>query len=391
MRFSSTDSHLNNNLDMLRALQFPSWIPALLAVSIVFASCDLFGSDESPQAENVVVIGTQVGSDFQREGTFGLSATPLDSDSNSILSEDANAEVNVNHPDESGTSAMVEGHIDAVIDSGETEEPSGNPLIASLNFDASSSLDDHDEPERHRVEGGKAFIDELESGDTEYEAAVFQYSGSCIPDPENFSCTGLLQDFASDPVRLRSSIEQVGSFGDTPTYGSLFEVLEYSESARPSADYEKAILLFSDGLPNDNNLQARREAVCREAAPSRKDSPIFAVGLGPGSDLDSRYVNPDAVEEMNRIANCSGGTYNGIDPDNPQQSAVRNFSAVGTASSKGFIRYSVRITSGLEDFETGDILRGTLRISSGGESAESSFSFRVPAEDMSSSAFHYSR
>jgi hypothetical protein len=387
---------------MLKALRSLRWIPALLAMSVVFASCDLFGSDESPQAENVVVIGTQVGSDFQREGTFGLSATPLDPDSNSILSEDVNAEVNVNHPNESGTSAMVEGHIDAVIDSGETEEPSGNPLIASLNFDASSSLDDHDEPERHRVEGGKAFIDELESGDSElidelgsggpeYEAAVFQYSGSCIPDPENFSCTRLLQDFTSDPVRLRSSIEQVGSFGETPTYGSLFEVLEYSESARPSADYEKAILLFSDGLPNDKNLQDRREAVCREAAPSRKDSPIFAVGLGPGSDLDRGFVDPDAVEEMNRIANCSGGTYNGIDPDTPRQSAVRNFSAVGTASSKGFIRYSVRITSGLEDFETGDILQGTLRISSGGESAESSFSFRVPAEDMSSSAFHYSR
>jgi hypothetical protein len=376
---------------MSNTFQFSTWVVVVFAILVVSTSCDLFGSEDSPKAENIVVIGTQVGSDFQRVGEFGLSATPLDSDSNAILSENVNAEIDIKHPNSSNSSASVEGHIDAVIDSGETEEPSGNPLIASLDFDASGSLDDHDEPERDRVDGGKAFIDVLESSDTKYEAAVFQYSGSCIPDPENFSCTSLLQDFTSDPVQLRSSIEQVGSFGETPTYGSLFEVLEYSESARPSANYEKAILLFSDGLPNDNNLQSRREAVCQEAAPSRKDSPIFAVGLGPGSDLDRGFVDPGAVEEMNRIANCSGGTYNGIDPDTPRQSAVRNFSAVGTASSKGFIRYNVRITSGLEDFETGDILQGTLRISSGGESTESSFSFRVPAEDMSANAFHYSR
>jgi len=379
------------NTDMSNTFRFSTWAVVVFAILIVSTSCDLFGSEDSPKAENIVVIGTQVGSDFQRVGEFGLSATPLDPDSNAILSENVNAEVNIKHPNSSNSSASVEGHIDAVIDSGKTQEPSGNPLVASLDFDASGSLDDHDEPERDRVDGGKAFIDVLESSDTEYEAAIFEYSGDCVPDPDDFSCTRLLQEFTSDPVRLRSSIEQVGASGDTPTYGSLFEVLEYSESARPSADYEKAILLFSDGLPNDNNLQDRREAVCREAAPSRKDSPIFAVGLGPGSDLDSRYVDPDAVEEMNRIANCSGGTYNGIDPATPRQSAVGNFSAVGTASSKGFVRFSVRITSGLEDFETGDILRGTLRVTSGGESAESSFSFRVPAEDMSANAFHYSR
>lgn len=370
------------------------WTFLSASIALIFSGCDLFGlldSDDSPKASEVVVVGTQVGSDFQQNGEFGLSATPLDPDSSAILSEDIDAEVNIEHPNTSGNSATVEGHIDAIVDPDETNEPSEKPLAVSVNFDASGSLDDHDEPERHRVDGGKAFIDVLEKSDAEYEAAIFEYSGSCIPDPSSFQCTDILQGFTGDPIQLKSSIEQIGSFGDTPTYGSLLEVLEYSESVRPSAEHEKIVLLFSDGQPNDDNLEGRRQAVCEEADSSRKDSPIFAVGLGPGSDLDDDFVDPDAVEEMNRIANCSDGTYNGIDPEAPRQSALKNFSAVGTASSKGFVRFNVTITSGLEDFGAGDVLNGTLKVTSGGGSAEGTFSFRVPAVDNSSDAFHYSK
>jgi len=351
----------------------------------------LLGSDNSPKVSEVVVVGTQVGADFQENGEFGLSATPLESDGSSILSQDVEAEVNIEHPNTSNSSASVEGHISAIIEPEKTTEPSGKPLAASVNFDASGSLDDHDEPERYRVEGGKAFVDVLERSDAEYEAAIFEYSGTCIPDPSSFQCTNMLQDFTGDPTQLKSSIEQVGSSGDTPTYGSLIEILDYSETERPNAEYEKIILLFSDGYPNDNSLEERRQAVCTEANSSQKDSPIFAVGLGPGSDLDDDYVDPEAVEEMNRIANCSNGTYNGIDPESPRESALENFSAVGTASSKGFVRFTVTVTSGLEEFEPGDVLNGTLEVRSGGQSAEGNFSFRVPAVDNSPDAFHYSK
>lgn len=377
----------------MNTLRYLIWISLFLSLSVLLGGCDLFGlldSDDSPEVNEVVVVGTQVGSDFQQNGEFGLSATPLDPDSSAILSEDIDAEVTIEHPDQSGSAATVEGHIDAIVELEDSNEPSESALAASLTFDASGSLDDYDEPERHRVEGGKAFIDVLEESDAEYETAVFEYSGSCVPDPSNFQCADLLHEFTDDPAQLKSSIEQVGSSGGTPTYGSLLEILEYSENERPTADYEKIILLFSDGYPNDTNLQERREMMCEEASPSQKDSPVFAIGLGPGSNLNDEFIDPEAVEEMNHIANCTNGTYNGIDPAAPRQSALENFSAVGTASSKGFVEFTVTITSGLEDFETGDIVNGTLSVSSGGESAEGSFSFRVPAEDMSTGAFHYS-
>lgn len=367
-----------------------------LALLITFvAGCDFLGSDdEEPAADEVVVVGTQVGDDFQDTGEFGLSATPLDEGGSSILSEDVDADVEIEDPEGDGTStATAKAHIEASVNVNRVNEPSDDPLAVSIDFDASGSLASSD-PDKIRIDGGKAFIDELEGIGRNYEASIFEYSGSCTPTPQSpFSCSNLWQDFSDDAVALKDAIENVGASGFTPTYGSLLEVLGYSEAERPKESYEKAIVLFSDGQPTDTDLIARRDSVCDVEIPD-KESPVWAVGLGPGSDHPDANTDPSAVREMNRLASCSdqGGAYIGInpDPDSARQSIEDSFSNFATASAQGSITFDVQITSGLDAFNAGDTVTGTLRVTSGGNTVEGSFSFRVPQADNSTNAFHYS-
>lgn len=353
-------------------------------VALLFVGCDLFGDDNGdPSVDTVVVVGTQVGADFLNTGQFGLSATPLDADENSILSSDVGVEVAIQTPVSVSPASEFEN----------IDEPSGNPLAVPIDFDESGSLSTSD-PDRDRVEGGKEFVDELERQGIDYESSVLGYAGLCTPadspsDAGDFQCSRLLQGFTDSPSELKNAVEQVSAGGGTPTYGSLLETLEYSENQRPTSNFEKSIVLFSDGQPNDNNLQARKDEVCNEAGPTQKDSPIFAVGLGAGSD-QSPVADETAVQEMNEIANCSNGAYTGIDPENPRQSARDIFSDFGIAVSKGTLILTVTVNSNLGDFNEGDIVEGTLTIESGGTTAEGDFSFRVPAVNTSSEAFHYS-
>lgn len=369
---------------------------ALLATFGV--GCDLLGGDDEPEADDVVVVGTNVGDDFQETGEFGLSATPLDKGGSSILSENVDAQVEIDDPEDSTSSSSAKASIEARVTVNRVNQPSNDPLAVSLVFDASGSLASND-PDGLRKEGGKAFVDELESIGREYEAAVFEYStdlfSSCVPDPQApFDCSYLWQDFTNDAVALKDSIDQVRASGSTPTYGSLLEVLGYSEAERPKADYEKAIILFSDGQPNDDNLAARRDSVCNVEIPE-KESPVWAIGLGAGNDHpDEDNTDPTAVREMNRLASCSdqGGAYVGInpDPDSAEQSIRDRFSGFATASAQGSITFNVEITSGLSQLQAGDTVRGKLSVTSGGQTVKGSFSFRVPASNSSSSAFHYS-
>jgi len=370
---------------------------ALALLSTLGAGCDILGSEDEPKADDVIIVGTQVGNDFQERGEFGLSATPLDEGGNSILSEEVDAEVDIEDSGSSST-ASAKSQIEASVTVNRVNEPSGDPLAVSLNFDASGSLDGSD-PDEIRKEGGKAFIDELESIGRDYEAAVFEYStssSSCTPTSvPPFDCSYLWQDFTNDAVALKDSIDQVRDDGGTPTYGSLLEVLKYSEAERTKENYEKAVILFSDGKPNDANIDARRDSVCNEVIPET-DSPVWAIGLGSGNDHpEEPDTDPAAVREMNRLASCSdqGGAYIGInpDPDSAEQSIRDRFSRFATASARGSITFDVEITSGLDQLQAGNTVQGTLRVTSGGETVEGSFSFRVPEASNTSKAFHYSR
>jgi hypothetical protein len=236
------------------------------------------------------------------------------------------------------------------------------------------------DPNRLRVDGAKEFVDELDSRG-KFVSAVFEFPGFNSPDP-TFGNTDFFAGFTNDTDSLDNAIEKAEAGGGTPMYSSLAEVLIYSDTVRSSANYQKAIVLLADGQPNSTAL---RDSVCRDS--QRKNSPIFGIGLGPASDL-SDSPSPAAVAEMRQISSCSGGAYQGLIPDSLEV-VQQAFSAAATGSSQGSINYGVEITKGLSELQTGDTIRGTLTVSSGGSSSSGTFTFTVPSASSSSRAYRY--
>lgn len=361
-------------------MRLAPWVLGSLLIATVLSGCDLFGSDDDdePAVNEVIVIGTQVDSDFLNTGQFGLSATPLDAGGSSILNEDIQAEVNL-RPADNNASAQLEQSIDLVasVEVDRVRRPSGNDLAVPVNLDGSGSMSGND-PDRDRVQATEAFFDELESSNVTFESAVFEFPGFNTGPELNF--TSLYQDFTSDTDLLRNAADQVGSSGGTPMWESLEELIEYSEAERPNDSFEKAIVLLGDGNPNGGIVT--RDEVCQAA--NDANSPIYGVGFGPASDL-SDSPNSSAVENMRKISDCTGGSYLAVDPDDVIATFTGAFSNFATATSQGSLSFNVQVESGLDQVREQNVqrLEGTLRVTSGGETVEGNFRFGVPEANTS--------
>lgn len=353
---------------------------ALLCVFVV--GCDSSGSSGGEASvDRVAVTGTQVSPDFQNDGKFGVSATPLDGGGNGIISNNLKTSVKIEHNPASGTKAHTDSIVAQVtIDS--TNDASGNDLAIPIVLDGSGSMGFND-PDSLRVDGANAFVDALNTGGASFESAVFEFPGFSS-DP-SFASTDVFAGFTSDVDSLKRGIAMVEASGGTPMYPSLAEVLIYSENERPNANYQKAIVLLADGSPSSTMLQ---DSVCTDAR--RKNSPIFGIGLGPASDLsDSFERDGEAIAEMREVSSCSGGAYQGLSPDS-LEAVEEAFTAAAAGSSQGSVNFGVEIVSGLSEIAPGDIIRGTLTVESGGSSANGVFTFSVPnAATSSNKSFQY--
>lgn len=357
-------------------------IAILLGLAVLFSSgCDS-NSDSVPPIDDVVVIGTQVTNDFLNTGEFGLSATPLDAGGAGIISGDVQGSVTIEAPGGAALRVKSDGGLDGTVTLERLNEASGNPLAVVVNIDGSGSMTSTD-PERLRVAGAQAFVDQLETSGDNYEVAMATYGGRSPA--LGLAETRMLLDFSNDAAALRDSAELVRASGGTPTYESLAELLIYSENERPAANFQKAIVLLSDGSPNTTVL---RDSVCADA--QRKESPIYSIGLGPASDLSpTTEQSQTAIDEMRSVSLCTGAAYAGIDPDDAATSTDRIYRAIATGTSQGSIlfRVSVDPTALQQHFSPGDLLRGTVELTAGGQTASGDFSFSVPNPAASTRSF----
>ncbi len=328
---------------LFATLLFALLIPAL-------SGCDS-GGPSDPEVDEAIVIGTRVQPDFRSTGRFDLVALPLDEEGEAILTSGIEATIEIEAP-----TGLVASPVGRAID-----EPTGDPLAVALSIDASGSTAGTD-PTDARLAGARTLVRVLDAEEVPFEAAVFRYPP-----------TGdLLQGFTSDLDSLDAAIARIGSGGGTPTYASLLRVLAYVEEEKPATGFDRSVVLLSDGQPGDRRL---RPEVCARAV--ALDVPIYAIGLGPASDIDGNQA--DAVEEMRAVAECTGAAYAGISPADVDSSAARIFGNIGVAASEGSITFEVQVEgAGFEGLQAGAILRGRVELRAGGASASAAFSFRVP-------------
>src|SRR5699024_1635818 len=343
------------------------------------------GPEEKP-VDQALVVGTQVPSNFLDTGEFDLLGTPLDKEGQSILSGTVDAEVTIDSlSGETASKAarmrsrVIFGKNKAAEDisvnilSNSINKPGNDPFAIALNIDGSGSMSSYD-PNRTRVTGAQAFVDEFSQNAGNYDISIFTYSG--YPNRPFLQNSQLLAEFTNTVDTLNNAIEQVVASGGTPTYPSLLEVLNYSEQERPHNSYERGVVLLSDGYPNSTAL---RDSVCQVA--NDMETPIYSIGLGPASDL-STNPDPRAVQEMRNISTCTGGSYAGIDPTNNSSSASKLYKNIAVATSKGNIQYKVKLSGpGFNNLTPGTILYFTLTLMTKKGKASAFFSFSVPANN----------
>lgn len=342
---------------MTRAVKIFAYLFFSTAI-MLSVGCD---KEDDPQDEQliseVLVIGTEVSADFLQTHAFTVRATPLDVENAAILRPDLGVNVRI----------TCQTGVEAIVEVGEVIEASGRPLAVVLHIDQSASMVGSD-PTRLRIGGAKAFIDKLEELNVDYIAAVFAYGR--YQGMGNFTACDLLSGFTNNADSLRAACDRAGQYTGTPTYTSLGEVLEYMDAQASSAQYERAIVLLSDGQPGD---EWYRDTACERSVDL--EIPIYSIGLGPASDANSTN---NATAEMRAIAECSGGAYVGIRDLNSQ--AIEDiYNAIASAVSLGYVDIRVELRgSGTSGINCNDIVCGSVEVASGGRSAEGEFSFSAP-------------
>lgn len=332
-----------------------------VAMLLVLAACssNSTGPDNPIAAtDSVIIVGTSIADDFLQTGQLGLTAIPLDEQGGAILSNEISVSIAITDP----PNVNVSIGIDTI------NAPSNQPVAVTVNIDGSGSMSSTD-PQRLRVSGAQKFVDVLVDAGRTYEMATFSYRGQ--PDFVKFFNTQLLHDFSADAAMLQNSFNLVRQSGRTPTYESLLEVITYLDTLKVASQYERSVVLFSDGAPNSTAL---KDSVCNLA--NRLKIPIYSIGLGPASDIGGTPSSV-AIRNMREIANCSGGAYAGISANN-DSTVTAIFSNIATATAKGNVQFGATLSGpGFDALTNGSRVAGTLTVSSAGGTAAATFELTV--------------
>ena len=352
-------------------------IGALLSLSLIFVlfvGCDSSGSSSSPsggstptvsesEVSDVVVSGAQPDPNFQSNGRIDVKATPVSSNGTGIIDTGLDASINVKEHRKAH-----QADIDASVQATSGTVASGDDPAIPILLDGSGSMGSSD-PNKVRIDGAEKFIDILDEKGP-FESAVLEFPGSNTSPA--FSNTNFYAGFTGEVDSLENALLNVSASGGTPMYPSMAEVLAYSENERPKSNYQKGLVVLADGQPGGGGVT--EDSVCTSAR--QKDAPIYAIGLGPASDITSN-TTPAAVETMRALAQCSNGGYRGLAADSIEV-IEEAFESAAVSSTEGSVNYEVKIESGLSQIGSGDTLILTLVINSGGSKAERTFRVTTP-------------
>jgi len=211
-------------------------------------------------------------------------------------------------------------------DGGSTVGTLDDNLDVAIDIDSSGSNVDTD-PDNLRLVAAQQIVETLLNGNNRVAAFNFGPDSYCAgpPCPE-----GAIGDFFRNLTQLSGAIHggegvtyrfsdgYVGvseketiqnnislisrrSSGGTPLFESLLEIMD-DMSVSITRNSTKMIVLFSDGVPGTRD----QEAVCSLA--SEMDVRIITIGYGEASTEDPT-VDEEAVQVLQNLAECSGGTY----------------------------------------------------------------------------------
>lgn len=293
------------------------------------------------------LIGITPEAPFQQTGTVKIALLPKDDCGQGVCDT---LSVNMTVSDPQGTAAAT---------SVTCQQPGQAQCVATmLLFDGSGSMSWND-PNRLRVDAGKIYVDKLGPNDW---VAVGEFQGSS----NGLIYTKIHQALTQDLNAAKGTIDLLKQNGGTPMYESLNESLNWFAQQAASKGCVMNLLLLGDGQPNSSTLHNQ---VCANA--NSLNIRMDTVGLGPAA-VTSPTPDPNAVQTLQNIAYCSGGTYISVATAADLATA---FDMIGDATVLG----SMIITATFNPIPAfGATVSGTITVDDGNNFVNTPYSFTAP-------------
>ena len=240
-----------------------------LMVASALAAC---GTDSTGPSRNTLHLSARATIDsagFHTTGQFVLHLIPFDQNGTRFIRDDWGI-----------TTTVATPAATAAFDSTAIQPADTQPVAAALLIDDSGSMLNND-PDRQRVVAAREFWNAVLGARPSNLVALLDFGrGLAVPSP-GFNVTSMLQAFTADPALLRAAADslQARPGGGTNMYHATREVVAWVDSTIPSPSHGRALVIITDGRPNDSTF---KETLFEETR--RTQIPIFAVGVGPASE-----------------------------------------------------------------------------------------------------------
>jgi len=175
--------------------------------------------------------------------------------------------------------------------------------------DSSGSMGTND-PEMKRRIAARTFIQKMKMLSPDSLFAIGDFGPT---NTKGFNVTRLLQEFTNNYSLLTDAIEKFVANGGTPLYDSLSEVLDYIKefSGFLDKEYKYAILILSDGEPNDELLKEE----------------VYNKSLAYGIPINSVYMTHGGErgkQVMDDLSQQTGGIPYTVDKSQNLETAFEN-------------------------------------------------------------------
>jgi len=328
---------------------------AALAVFAAMLGCKEASAPQAPRVTALAVAGIRVASaSFSADGTFELGLVATDTHGDAILSTSVKVTADITSVGNSSASLPA-----ITVKQTRAVQPSGLPVAAGIDIDDSGSMSSNDQ-NRLRAAAAQTFWETVFTVRSTNQIALFDDIEHGLNDSR------LLQDWTSDRTLLAAQLSRLAASGGTPLYESVLDVIGYVNTSRAASQFQRVMLLMTDGQPNSNTNRTNAITAAKNAG-----IPIHTVGLGPASDV-SPLREASAVQAVRELAEQTGGVYASA---TDAAALAPLFQTLAQVSSQGQLITAFQITpvpaSGMR-------ISGTVTVTSGGGTATANWSFVAP-------------
>ena len=278
----------------------------LLSVTVLGAACAKKASNPTaptpPQYNGAMLASlNQIGVPMLRSGfhsgpdsgKFDLAVLALNYDDNAYWLSTTNCRMKWYVPFKDGSGKGYTVTLDSVT----SRTPTLHTICVHMLMDGSGSLSSSDAT-RQRGGAGKLFVTKLIRKNPNNLMAVAEFGRFDVP---NFDWY-LWKDFApvSDSINFFHAFDALGDSLTTPMYSAVHRALSWTNQWVSPASYNRAILLFTDGMDNSSEPGDNLSSVSALAV--SLGIPVYAVGLS---------TNPGDVDDasLTALAFNTGGIY----------------------------------------------------------------------------------